>query len=140
MFDIEVEIIENKYRRTYIGGSKKKETELFIKVQGTKEDNSDCDWLEYRRLLKVYLDDVLLVLSSWKGFFLRESYAFLIAGVIFMKTQQIFIICISIAILSQILYFIFKKKEKRFFKAYDMTQTILLNEIKKSTGFDINKI
>ena len=30
MFDIEVEIIENKYRRTYIGGSKKKETELFI--------------------------------------------------------------------------------------------------------------
>jgi hypothetical protein len=95
MFDIEIETMKSKYRRTYIGGSKKKENEIFLKVQGTKEDNSDCDWLEYRRLLKIYRDDILLIFDSWKGLFLRESYALLIAALIFIKTQQLFIICMG---------------------------------------------
>jgi hypothetical protein len=137
---IEIEIIESKYRRTYIGGSKKKEKEIFLKVQGTKEDNSDCDWLEYRRLLKTYLDDIITVLSSWKGLCLRESYAFLFIAILYMKTPLFFYGSIGIAILFQIGYFIFKKKEKKFFKSYELSQTVLLNEIKKVTGLDLDKI
>ncbi|MFA5207252.1 MAG: hypothetical protein WC428_00980 [Candidatus Paceibacterota bacterium] len=137
---IEIEITESKYRRTYIGGSKKKEKEIFLNVQGTKEDNSDCDWLEYRRLLKTYLDDVITVLSSWKGLCLRESYAFLFIAALYMKTQLLFYLFICIAILFQIGYFIFKKKEKNSLRAYKLTQTILLSEIKKIMGLDLDKI
>jgi len=137
---IQIEFEESKYRRTYIGGSKKKEMEIFLKVQGTKEDNSDCDWLEYRRLLKTYLDDVIIVLASWKGFCLRESYAFLFIAAMFMKMQLFFYMLIGIAVLFQIAYFLFKKKEKDFFSSYELSQTVLLNEIKKVTGLDLDKI
>ena len=136
---IEIEVTESKYRRTYIGGSKKNEREIFLKVQGTKEDNSDCDWLEYRRLLKTYLDDTITVLSSWKGLCLRESYAFLFIAALYMKTPQLFYSFLGIAILCQIGYFIFKKKEKDFFRSYELSQTVLLNEIKKVTGLDLDK-
>lgn len=140
MFDIEIETMKSKYRRTYIGGSKKKENEIFLKVQGTKEDNSDCDWLEYRRLLKIYRDDILLIFDSWKGLFLRESYALLIAALIFIKTQQLFIICMGIAILFQIIYNILKYNENKKIKNFNMCETILLNEIKKATGLSLEKL
>ncbi len=55
-----------KYKRTYLGGSKQEETRRFLEVQGTKEDNSECDWLKYGRMLSDYLDDRLNVLLSWK--------------------------------------------------------------------------
>ena len=140
MFDIEVETVENKYRRTYIGGSKKKENEIFLKVQGTKEDNSDCDWLEYRRMLQTYLKDVLIVLSSWKNLFLRESYIALVCALIYMKHPITFYCFIGLGVLCQIVYFIFKEKEKRFVRAFDMSQTILLSEIKRTTGLDLDKL
>ena len=134
------EITENKYRRTYAGGSRKKENEIFLKVQGTKGDNSDCDWLEYRRILLAYLKDVIIVLSSWKQYCLIESYLFLFSSIIFLKTQYALFILLGIAIIFQILHFIFSKKEKEFLRAYDMSQTLLLNEIKKRLGFDLDKI
>lgn len=137
---IEINLEEAKYRRTYIGGSKKKEDEIFLRVQGTKADNSDCDWLEYRRMLKLYLDDVLLVLRSWKSLFLRESYAMLIISLLWMKQPVVFYAFIGLGVLCQIAYFIFKQKEKRFIKAFNMSQTILLTEIKKITGLDLDKI
>jgi hypothetical protein len=136
----QIEIVENKYRRTYAGRSKKKENEIFLKVQGTKKDNSDCDWLEYRRILFVYLKDVITVLSSWKQYCLIESYLFLFSSIIFLKTQYALFILLGIAIIFQILHFIFSEKEKEFLRAYDMSQTILLNEIKKNLGFDLDKI
>lgn len=137
---IEIIVEKAKYRRTYIGGSKKKEIEIFLKAQGTKEDNSDCDWLEYRRLLNTYLGDILLVLDSWKELFLRESYVMLIIALIWMKHPVVFYFSIGIGILCQIAYFIFKEKEKRFVRAFNMSQTILLSEIKKVTGLDLDKI
>lgn len=54
-----------KFRRTYIGGSKREENRMFLEVQGTKEDNSECNWFEYRRMLKEYCDDKLNILVSW---------------------------------------------------------------------------
>jgi hypothetical protein len=137
MFDIDVEI---KYRRTYAGGSKKKEKELFKKVQGTKEDQSDCDWLEYRRMLLIYLKDVITVLSSWKEYCMIESYLFLFFSIIFLKTQYALFILLGIGIIFQILCFIFFQKEKKYLKSYDISQTILLSEIKKRIGFDLNKL
>ena len=137
MFDIDVEI---KYRRTYAGGSKKKELELFKKVQGTKKDNSDCNWLEYRRMLLVYLKDIITVLYSWKQYCLIESYLFLFSSIIFLKTQYALFILLGIGIIFQILCFIFSKKEKKYLKSYDISQTILLSEIKKTMGIDLNKL
>lgn len=137
MFDIDVEI---KYRRTYADGSKKKERELFKKVQGTKGDNSDCDWLEYRRMLLVYLKDVITVLYSWKQYCLIESYLFLFSSIIFLKTQYVLFILLGIGLIFQIFYFIFSKKEKKYLKSYDISQTILLSEIKKTMGIDLNKL
>lgn len=55
-----------KFTRTYIGGSKKEENRVFTEVQGTKEDNSECNWLEYRRYFMEYCDDKLNILLSWK--------------------------------------------------------------------------
>ena len=54
-----------KFRRTFIGGSKQEELKRFIEVQGTKEDNSECNWVEYRRMLKEYCDDRLNILLTW---------------------------------------------------------------------------
>ena len=137
MFDIDVEI---KYRRTYAGGSKKKEQELFKKIQGIKGDNSDCDWLEYRRMLLVYLKDVITVLSSWKEYCMVESYLFLFSSIIFLKIQYASFIFLGIAIMFQILCFIFFKKEKKYLKSYDISQTVLLREIKEKMGIDLNRV
>lgn len=54
-----------KFKRTYIGGSKREENRKFLEVQGTAEDNSECNWFEYRRMLKEYCDDRLNILVSW---------------------------------------------------------------------------
>jgi hypothetical protein len=137
---IEIEITRTKFRRTYIGGSKKKEIEIFLKVQGIENDNSDCDWLEYRRLLKTYLDDVLLVLGSWKNSCSYESYVMLLVSVMFMKYIVVFHVFIGLGVLFQILRFIFKKKEKNKLATYSLCQTILLNEIRKATGMNLDKI
>lgn len=136
----QIEITENKYRRTYAGGSKKKELELFLKVQGTKEDHSDCDWLEYRRILLAYLKDVIIVMFSWKEYCMVESYLFLFSSIIFLKIQYALFILLGIAIIFQILHFIFSEKEKKYLKSYDISQTILLSEIKRRMGFNLDKL
>lgn len=140
MFDIEIETVENKYRRTYIGGSKKKEDEIFLKVQGTKEDNSDCDWIEYRRLLQIYKKDVFLVLSSWKQTLLYESYVMLFIALLWMKYSTLVYISIGLGVLFQIAYLILKRKENKKIRQFNMCQTILLDEIRKTTGLDLDKI
>lgn len=57
---------KSKFTRTYIGGSKQEEAKIFAEVQGTKEDNSECNWLEYRRFFMQYCDDILNVIVSWR--------------------------------------------------------------------------
>jgi hypothetical protein len=134
---IEINLRENKFCRTYIGGSKKKELEIFMKVQGTKID--DCDWLEYRRLMETYMKDVLHVLNSWKTTFRNESYAMLFIASLYMKHPILFYGFITLGVFCQIAFFIFQQKEKRNFRAYDACQTIILHEIKKKTGFVLDK-
>jgi len=140
MLDIEIETVENKYRRTYIGGSKKKENEIFLKVQGIKEDNSDCDWLEYRRLLKIYKDDIFHVFDSWKQTLQYESYVMLFIAFLWMKNSITFYISIGLGVLLQITYFIIKYKETKKLKQFNMCEAVLLNEIKKTTGLNLEKL
>jgi hypothetical protein len=68
-----------KFRRTYIGGSKQEETRRFTEVQGTKEDNSECNWFEYRRMLKEYCDDKLNIILSWK--LVSKNISLILAGI-----------------------------------------------------------
>src|ERR1035437_1934708 len=140
MFDIEVEAVKNKYRRTYIGGSKKKEEEIFLKVQGIKEDNSDCDWLEYRKLLGIYKKDFFLVFSSWKHILQYENYVMLFIALLLIKYNTLFYTLIGLGVLLQIAYLIVKYKENKKIKHFNMCETVLLNEIKKVTGLNLEKL
>ena len=90
-----------KFSRTYIGGSKKEELRIFEKVQGTKEDNSECNWLEYRRIFMQYCDDVLNIILSWRDISgkLRIVFAALallvsianpVTGIVFLVISGIF--------------------------------------------------
>jgi hypothetical protein len=127
----------NKYCRTYVGGSKQAELDIFKKVQGTAEDNSECDWLEYRRILFAYLDDMLHVLSTWKTTFSNWSYAMLLLCVLFSNSQLLFIFYLSMGILFQIMRYLFAKKEEAKLRSYYMSYNIVRDEIKKSTGLEI---
>lgn len=86
-----------KFKRTFIGGSKQQELKKFAEVQGTKEDNSECNWLEYRRILKEYCDDRLNVLLSWilvsKNLrLILAAIGALVAGVNIITATIIFVI------------------------------------------------
>jgi len=128
-----------KYRRTYIGGTKEKEFEIFLNVQGTKEDNSECDWLEYRRIFTEYFNDKLHVLLSWKTLMLELSYFFLILSILSHKNMFLFFILIGIGIILQIMGRILSFIINRHSINYDIGLSITLSEIQKQTGFQLSK-
>jgi hypothetical protein len=125
-----------KFRRTYIGGSKQRELEIFARVQGTKEDNSECDWFEYRRVLMQYCDDVLNVTLSWKYVFNFMRYGFLVLSFFISYLNPIYsIVTIILSIISLILFEIFKTRESRKISAYNFS----LDIINQETGVELPK-
>jgi len=128
-----------KYRRTYIGGSKKDEMRTFTKVQGRAEDNSDCDWFEYRRILSEYYDDVLNVLFSWKTLTENISNVILIIGILFLHTDVVFFPLIALSIIVRIVSYKLELKVEKILKNYNMCLTVTLGEIKKLTGLEFSK-
>ena len=50
-----------KFKRTYTGGSKMNEFKIFKQVQNS---SGECDWIEYRRILFPYFEDVMHVAFS----------------------------------------------------------------------------
>ena len=124
-----------KFSRTYIGGSKKRELEIFLEVQGTKEDNSECNWLEYRRLLIEYCDDILNIILSWKYIFgiLRIVFAGLAALVSFVNPITSLFILLMSAIF-HFLYIYFKNKEMKRLSEYNFS----LNTINQQTGLALS--
>ena len=110
--------LKYKFFRTFIGGgSKKHELEIFKKVQGSKEDNSDCDWFEYRRIFIQYFDDLLNVIFSWKILLKNLSYIFAILPIFLLsKSPLISIIIFLISIIFQILYLYLKNKIRKIKK------------------------
>lgn len=129
-----------KFKRTYIGGSKKRELEIFNEVQGTKDDNSECDWIECRRIFTQYYDDLLNVIFSWKYLIDKLSIIFIILGILMIfagKNISIFFLIISLGF--YITYQIFKQIEKKNLFAYSFSLDIILSAIKQETGFEFNK-
>ena len=116
-----------KFRRTFIGGSKKEELKRFAEVQGTKEDNSECNWLEYRQLLKTYCDDKLNILLSWiyvsKNLrLILAALGALVAGVNIVTATIIFLIAVSF----HALYWHLKCQELKRLSEYNFLWTSLI--------------
>lgn len=129
-----------KFGRTYIGGSKKTESKAFMAVQGTKEDNSDCDWMEYRRLLTRYLDDVLHVLVSWVHLTHTLSIIFAIIALFALYYSPLIgLIIFTISLITHLVSKFLSKKEKEMLMAYNFSMDIILKEIKTQTGFILSK-
>ena len=130
---------EKKYRRTYIGGSKEKEAKIFTKVQGRADDNSECDWLEYRRILTQYFDDIWNILDSWKTLTENISSAIMILGILFLHNDVVFYPLIGLSIIVRIVSFKLKLKIEKHLNNYNMCLSTTLGEIKKLTGFEFSK-
>ena len=134
------EFNELKYTRTYIGGSKENEIQTFLKVQGNKEDNSECDWIEYKRILIKYFDDILNILLSWRIVTRNISYLLLFLSIISLIITNI-PLAIAIAIIAIYLRiisaFFYVKQQKKLF-IYDFSLNIVLAEIKKQTGLELS--
>jgi hypothetical protein len=128
-----------KYRRTYIGGSKEQELAIFLKVQGTKEDNSECDWFEYRRILSEYINDNLHVLVSWKILTQKIGIILLISSILFLKLPIIFFTLIGLSMVFMAIHVILKLRQDKKLSDYDMCLTITLGEIRKETGLELSK-
>jgi len=128
-----------KYWRTYIGGSKEKELKTFLEVQGTKEDNSECDWLEYRRIFTTYFNDVLHVLLSWQDLVRKLSILTVVLIVLSFKIQILFFILIGVLIVLQITRLNLKLRQVRHSRNYDLGLDIALSEIHKKTGLHLSK-
>lgn len=127
-----------KFFRSYIGGSKKTEKEMFKIIQGVNEDNSDCDWFVFRRMLYISYYDKLNVIFSWKRLLNNIKFILLIPT-IFIYTN--IIILISLLLLSIILHLIsiyLKKLEKNTLFNYNFCLDIILNEINKVTGLNLS--
>ena len=125
-----------KFSRTYIGGSKKRENEMFADVQGTKEDNSDCNWLEYRRLLMTYCDDMLNIILSWKyvSGIMRIVFAGLTVLISFINPIiSIFVLAVAAAFHFLCLYL--KNKEMKNLAEYNFS----LDTINQQTGLVLSK-
>jgi len=129
-----------KFSRTYIGGSKQRELEIFTNVQGEEEDNSQVDWFEYRRVFKEYSDDILNIVLSWKYLTNVLSIGFAgLALLISFMSAAIGIFIFGIAVALHLTFQYFKYKEKKTLSAHDFSFDIILSAIKKQTGFEFDK-
>jgi hypothetical protein len=125
-----------KFTRTYVGGSKQRELEIFASVQGTKEDNSECDWFEYRRVLMQYCDDVLNITLSWAYVFNVMRYGFLVLGFLVSFLNPMYSIpAIILSAIALILFEVFKTRESRKMAAYNFS----LDVINQQTGVELPK-
>lgn len=129
-----------KFKRTYIGGSKQNELKIFNDVQGTMEDNSDCDWFKFRKLLTQYLDDILNIVLSWEYVLSLLSIIFIIIAVLVSIINPYFSIPIlSLSLIFQLISQYLKYLVRKKLSEYDFMFNLLLTEIKKQTGFSFNK-
>lgn len=125
-----------KFFRTYIGGSKKDEKKLFFNVQGTENDNSDCDWLEFRKMLIIYWDDILNVLITWEYFTKKISIGLLILSIALFNFKYISLIIFITSLLTALINHIIKKRKIDAANNYDFTLSITQNQIKEKYGFN----
>ena len=125
-----------KFTRTYIGGSKREELRLFTEVQGIKDDNSECNWLEYRRYFMEYCDDKLNILLSWSRLTGLLRPIFIAIGVLVsINSLGIGSIILGFALISHILYVHLKSLEQKRLSEYNFS----LDVINSQTGLQLSK-
>lgn len=125
-----------KFSRTYIGGSKKEELRIFAEVQGTKEDNSECNWLEYRRYFMEYCDDKLNILLTWREVSEKLRIVFAALALFLSYFQPVLgIVFLGVAGIFHILFWHLKNLEARRLSEYNFS----LNTINNQTGLDLAK-
>jgi len=125
-----------KFTRTYIGGSKREELRLFTEVQGIKDDNSECNWLEYRRYFMEYCDDKLNILLSWSRLTGLLRPIFIAIGLLVsINSLGIGSIILGFALISHILYVHLKSLEQKRLSEYNFS----LDVINSQTGLQLSK-
>jgi len=129
-----------KFKRTFIGGSKKNEKKIFEIVQGTKEDNSDCNWIEYRKIFIQYFDDILNIFLTW--IYLIKILYIVFITLTFLTSfinLNIFICFLLFSICLKLGLKHLKIEERKKLSAYNFALDIILLEIKRKTGFQFEK-
>lgn len=127
-----------KFKRTYVGGSKKRELEIFKKVQGFDDSNSESDWLEYRRIFTTYSYDLLIVLMSWRYVLNIISYALLIIAILVALTNTyVSVAIIMLGIISRLIYIKVKSKEFNQLFVHDFVLKMVTGKIREHTGLII---
>jgi hypothetical protein len=125
-----------KFNRTYTGGSKEKELEIFNHVQ---YGNNECDWIEYRRILFPYLEDVMHI--NFSRSLASKVLSYILLGLsfltIFLHVQALSIIIVLLSTFFYVLHKFFEKKTTETLSSYNMSVSIVKNEIKNITGLDI---
>ena len=125
-----------KLLRTYTGGSKEKELEIFMQVQNV---GGECDWIEYRRILFPYLEDVLHINFSRSIVTKILSYTFMgfafLLGLLHLAVLSILILSLSISFRALFVYY--KKKIKEAKLSYNLSVVTIKREIKNLIDLDI---
>jgi len=130
---------ELKFSRTYIGGSKENEIKTFLKVMGNKEDNSECDWIEYKTILIQYFDDIIHIILSWRIVTRNISYLLIFLFFISLITNIPLAIGIAIvAICLRIISALFYLKQQKRLSIYDQSLNVIFEMIKKQTGLELS--
>jgi len=118
-----------KFFRTYINGSRKNEIEAFLRVQGTKDDNSECDWFEYGALMQFYFRDLLNVIRTWKVFTIRLSLALMIISILLFNLVLFFSISMMLSFISMAIHLILKRKQDIKLRFYDLCLTVIADQM-----------
>lgn len=132
---------ELKFKRTYLGGSRKKEKELIKKIQGTEEnDYDDCDWFEFRRMLMESHDDTLQVIFSYGIVmkYLSHILGILVLPALFFSIIASLIV-LGCSILCHVAFLILRHKQRNFLLSYDFVITLINCEIQRLTGLNLIK-
>jgi hypothetical protein len=123
-----------KFKRTYIGGTKINEDNLFNKVQGTNDD--DCDLLTYKRILDEYFNDKLLINKSYRFTFKYLGYLFAIISLfLLLSNKEFFLHILIISIVLQLLSLFFKKRYINESNMFNASKSLLNTEIQNKMGF-----
>lgn len=130
-----------KMLRTYIGGSKKKELQVFLKSQGMSEgevfnENKEyvIDWFEFRRLVIAQFEDILCVNYSRRFYAEKLAYLFLSISVILYKIKLLSLISAGIAILFYALSKLYKRIGSRNILNYYVAISLTNNMIYRESG------
>lgn len=130
-----------KLLRTYIGGSKKKELQIFLKSQGINEgevytDSCIIDWLKFRKLVVTRFEDILCVNYSRRFYAEKLAYLFLSMGIVLCKFKMLSLISVSIAILFYALFKHYKRTEGRNIFDYNIAIGLTNTMIRQEFGLE----